>query len=160
MFVHLSADRLIHFLLAQMKSHCAQCSSALCFIHSIMYIGALSTVRTLKSASLLFRSVQYSITGKYHHLFNPAIMIDTWIVALPPHLPSFLPIKCKSWCTFRCVSVGKVLEVELQVKRRCVLFFAIHLLKKNHEGRGVVKIRTLASVGLSLPPSATILSAN
>ena len=158
--MHLSADRFIHFLLAQIKSHCAQCSSALCFIHSIMYLGALSTVCTLKSASLFFRSVQYSITRKYHNLFNPDIMIDTWIVSLPPHLPSFLPIKYKSWCTFLCVSIGKVLEVELQVKRRCVLFFAIHLLKKNNEGRGAVKVWTLASVGLSLPPSATILSAN
>ena len=70
---------------------------------------------------------------------SPALQADSLVTELQGKpldcLSPSLPIKRESWCTFLCIFIGKVLEVEFQVKKKVCFIFAIHL-QKQVQGQG------------------------
>ena len=73
---------------------------------------------------------------------SPALQADSLVTELQGKpldcLHPSLPIKCESWCTFLCIFIGKVLEVEFQVKKK-VCFIFCNSTTEASAGTGVVK---------------------
>ena len=73
---------------------------------------------------------------------SPVLQADSLVTELQGKpldcLRPSLPIKWDSWCTFLCISIGTVLEVELQVKKK-VCFIFCNSCTEASAGTGVVK---------------------